>query len=100
MARQTTKALDGATIVIDSAWIGVGHLSQLSIHVFGMVALDIVQIEGSNEDTPANGIKIGSDITADGLIPITTIPDKVRVRLTDVTGGGTVTALVAGNTPG
>ncbi len=101
MARQTTTALNAIVATLtDSVWVGVGHLSQLSVHVFGIVATDIVQIEGSNEDVPTNGIKIGSDITADGLVGITVIPDKLRVRITDISGAGTITAIVAGNTPG
>ena len=100
MARQTTTAIKAVTVTTDSLWIGVGHLSQLSVHIFGIVTNDIVQIEVSNEDTPTNGIKQGSDVTADGLVGIDPIPDKVRIRVTDVTGGGTITAILAGNTPG
>jgi len=98
VARQNKIPLDAIVATLtDSAWIGVGHLSQLSVHVFGIVSTDIVQIEGSNEDTPTNGIKIGADVTADELRGIDPIPDKLRVRITAVAGGGTITAIVAGN---
>ena len=101
MARQNITALNAIVATLtDSAWIGVGHLSQLSVHVFGIVATDIVQIEVSNEDTPTNGVQQGSDVTADDLVGIDPIPDKLRVRITDISGAGTITAIVAGNTPG
>lgn len=92
-----TVSLDGASTVTNGAAFVVGSVNRttFSLQIDGMVTNDIVQVEGSNDDG-TTWTKIGDDITQDGMYAIEAGADRYRANLTDISGGGTVTAIFFG----
>lgn len=90
-------SLDGATTVVDGAAFVTGSVNRESfaLQVDGMVTNDIVQVEASN-DGGTTWTKVGDDITADGIYSVEAGAERYRANLTDVSGGGTVTAIFFG----
>jgi len=91
------KTLDAADQVTTGGTYGVGSINRttISLQVDGMVTNDIVQVEASN-DEGTTWTQVGDDITADGIYSIETGANDYRANLTDVSGGGTVTAIFFG----
>lgn len=99
--------LDQNTIVADGNPKPVGDKDLLVIQVIGLVAGDVVQIEGSNDEglRPDGGgvvnwsiIQTGGsdDITANGIYELSPVPNWIRAKRTAIVGGGTVTVKLKG----
>lgn len=80
-----------------SNWQRVGDLQNLTVHVWGLVAGDIVQVEGTSDvdalnpahaDVAARIAQIGADITVDGFYRIEKGPDAIRLLLSSDAGSG------------
>jgi hypothetical protein len=95
MTNQTFISLDAEDEVANGdsfpPRVGFGHMS---VQVNGMVTNDIVQVQASNDGT--NYEPIGDDISADGIYAVELGAVEYRAAVTDVSGGGTITATFAG----
>jgi len=106
-ANRTYKALDASTTVAPGPWIPLADfVDPPSIQFEGFVALDIVQVEGSNDEGVKEAIvnvdQLGSDVTADGLFDFDPQARTkwVRANRTDITGAGTINARLSGTIHG
>ena len=81
--------------VEDGKTFGGQGYESISVHIEGMVATDIVQIEAKN-DTDLTFVQIGSDITADGVYAVELGAAYYRGIVSDKSGGGTVTIVFLG----
>ena len=90
--------LDAVQATGDGEWVEVRGLTPFSIDLYG-ISGDTVQIQGSNAATrpenTAHGNQIGSNVTADAIIGITTPVNYLKVMVT-VYGSGTITAYLSG----
>lgn len=89
----TGKLLDGVAALDDGEWVDVENYAPLSFHISG-IGTATVELRGSNAASkPANGaheIKLGSDITADGIRTLTAPIRWVKARIT-AHSSGTIT---------
>ena len=86
--------LAGNTTVANGPWILLAGLRNPSVQVDGIVAGDIVQLQGTNDDDP-NAVgaainQIGADVTVDSLLNVDPGPRWIRARRSDISGSGTV----------
>lgn len=90
--------LSANAAVANSSWHLVGNMETFVLTVSGIVAGDILQLWGSNDNGSTSPItneeQIGDDITEDGIYQIAAggIPKWVRLKRTDISGAGSVTA--------
>lgn len=89
--------LDAEDEVANGATWTVGSVNResFSLQVDGMVTNDIVQVEASN-DSGTTWTQIGDDITADGVYSVEAGADSYRAIVSNVSGGGTITAIFFG----
>ena len=86
------RLFEDVTTAIYSDWIDVGDAEALSIHVDGIVTNDKIKIFISNLPTPVVGSQVlfGSELTANGITPVTTHAKWLRVYASAIAGGGTL----------
>jgi hypothetical protein len=77
--------------------IHVLDFSTLTIHFFGMVVGDEVEIQASNEERPTDWEKVGDTITEDQIVSVDPGARWMRVNLTDGSGGGAISAVLQGS---
>lgn len=87
-------------------WFRISDLQNVTIHVYGIVSGDVIQVEGTSYPTalgpgvttPAAQIQqIGADVTASGFYRVEKGPDVIRLKLSADAGGGSVSARGAGD---
>lgn len=98
----TIISLTVPATVSAGAAVGIKHLlPEKSIQFAGMLSgtfsIATLQIEGSNDGT--NYAQIGSDVTTNGIVSVTTPVQFIRIRRT-VAVSGTPTAVLCGFGPG
>lgn len=73
---------------------GCQGMHDFSVTVSGIVAGDVVTVQGSNDGT--NWGDAATTITADGQYNIAGGSLYLAANLTDISGGGSVTAVISG----
>lgn len=90
--------LDAVVATADGVWVDAKRFKTSSIHVFG-ITTGTVQVRGSNARVkPADNtdaIKIGSDITADGIVSIAYPLRWIKCKVSAYTSG-TISAVLQG----
>jgi hypothetical protein len=90
-------SLDSETGIVASEWVDLWLQDSVTVHIWGMVAGDVVVLEGSNAQFPssANLVQIQpGDITEDNIYKIVKTPRWLRVNKTANAGAGSVSAIV------
>jgi len=102
-ANRTYKLLEANTTAIPGPWAPFADfVDPPALQIEGMIATDIVQIEGSNDEGVKAAIvnieQIGADVTADGLFNLDAEARTkwIRANRTVIAGGGSVTILLSG----
>lgn len=81
----------------DGAWVMLGAYSDKSIHLYGTLGGATVNIQGSNEDTPANAVNLTDPtqtliaFTAPGLKQVLENPLFIRPKVTGGDGTTNIT---------
>jgi hypothetical protein len=94
----------GATATGNSGWLdGSALAAPMSVVVSGIVSGDKVDVRVSNQSErpqPTDtGVQLGSDVTVDGVVAITTPFRWILLRRTVTSGGGKVSAYLAAYRP-
>lgn len=92
--------LNAAVSTSDGEWVDISGLRPITIHVSGITGAKTLQIRGSNAVTkPENtehAIQIGSDISSDNIYSIDQPLKWLKVRVSNYSGSGAVTANMTG----
>jgi hypothetical protein len=90
-------SLESETGVVASEWVDLWLQDSVTVHIWGMVAGDVVVLEGSNAQFPssANLVQIQpGDITEDNIYKVVKTPRWLRVNKTANAGAGSVNAII------
>jgi len=88
---------DNTTAIGPISAIYIGHLTDVSIHIYN-TSSDTIKLWGTNESSPSaitNAIQLGTDITADGIVVVEDGPMYLFIEF-DTDGGGDPWAIVTG----
>jgi hypothetical protein len=99
--KKYTMMAQAVSAVENSNYQEVWPFEDVTIHFFGLISGDIVKVQASNEDgNPANWVDFGTDITANDIVMLNELPEKIRIRVSNNSGGGTITAIMHARRPG
>lgn len=89
-------SLEAETGIAAGPWINVWQHSHVTIHVWGLIAGDVVKFESTLEAIPGPGVIVirPGDIVTDDIYKISFPARWIRVNKTANAGGGSVNAIV------